>query len=651
MSELKKENSKVVPDIDILKYKGSPEKPDIKIFVSHRIDLNCETIDNPMFVDVRCGSIFDDRENVGILGDDTGDHISEKRMSYCELTVQYWAWKNVKADYYGLCHYRRYLNFSKYHYSKDEWGHVVEREKINSATMKLYGYDEVSMTKLIEKYDIVVADSFDVSKSPNKDSDIRSQWISVDCLDNEALEVMTSVIADLHPGYLESTKVILDGSTLNFCNLFVMKKSIFMEYSQWLFSILFEVEKKLDFSSYSVEGQRIIGHLGERLLGIYINHLQKQQKEISVKELQPIIFLDPVKVITHITPLELASEAKVIPLVLSSSDEFLPICYVAIHSILKNANPDVFFELVILSTTATQQNKEHFCRSLKEMNNANITFLDVTDNIKQWCLLPSAHISTETYYRFLIPDILKSYDKVLYLDSDIICLHDIEKLFEIDIGDNLVGAIYDPDLLGTLNQLNSSEIVYNIKELGMDDPYAYFQAGVLIMNTKEFRKLNQTSELLQMAGQHYRYVDQDILNKVCYGRVHFIDMGWNVMCDCQNYRVPVTIANAPASIHQAYHKARENPYIVHYAGCEKPWNMRGVDLEHYFWKYARETPFYEELLLRLMPTAPQSVFSGEPNIGVKGALKIYIRKKGEKLCPKGTRRRKIAKKLFGWMIK
>ena len=91
---------KPVPDIEALRYHGTPEKPDIKIFVSHRIDLDSETIDNPLYVPVRCGAVYDEREDVRMLGDDTGENISERRMSFCELTVQYWAWKNVKVDYY-----------------------------------------------------------------------------------------------------------------------------------------------------------------------------------------------------------------------------------------------------------------------------------------------------------------------------------------------------------------------------------------------------------------------------------------------------------------------------------------------------------------------------------------------------------------------
>ena len=63
-------------------------------------------VDNPLYVPVRCGAALDENDKGNaIMGDNTGDNISEKRISFCEYTVQYWAWKNYDADYYGLCHY------------------------------------------------------------------------------------------------------------------------------------------------------------------------------------------------------------------------------------------------------------------------------------------------------------------------------------------------------------------------------------------------------------------------------------------------------------------------------------------------------------------------------------------------------------------
>lgn len=82
---------KPVPDVKELKYHGTKDKPDIKIFVSHRIDQDSEIIDNSLYIPVRCGAVYDERENVDMLGDDTGENISDKRMSYCELIMQYWA--------------------------------------------------------------------------------------------------------------------------------------------------------------------------------------------------------------------------------------------------------------------------------------------------------------------------------------------------------------------------------------------------------------------------------------------------------------------------------------------------------------------------------------------------------------------------------
>ena len=87
----------------------------VKIFVSRRIDLDSFELNSNLYCQVECGSIYR-KKKVGsnqILKDCDGINISEKRQSLGELTVQYWAWKNFNLDYYGLCHYRRFLAFAK----------------------------------------------------------------------------------------------------------------------------------------------------------------------------------------------------------------------------------------------------------------------------------------------------------------------------------------------------------------------------------------------------------------------------------------------------------------------------------------------------------------------------------------------------------
>ena len=129
---------KPVPDVEELKYHGTPEKPDIKIFVSHRIDLDSETIDNPLYIPVRCGAVYDERENVTMLGDDTGDNISDRKFTYGNLTLQYWAWKNIKADYYGIGSYNQYLSFSENKYKESAEGLVIDPALRNSSIKNKY---------------------------------------------------------------------------------------------------------------------------------------------------------------------------------------------------------------------------------------------------------------------------------------------------------------------------------------------------------------------------------------------------------------------------------------------------------------------------------------------------------------------------------
>ena len=85
--------------------------PVIKLFVSsHEKDVAFP--DCPLIEPIQVGAALATEHFPGMIGDDTGDNISELNRSFCELTAQYWAWKNCDADYYGFMHYRRYFLFT-----------------------------------------------------------------------------------------------------------------------------------------------------------------------------------------------------------------------------------------------------------------------------------------------------------------------------------------------------------------------------------------------------------------------------------------------------------------------------------------------------------------------------------------------------------
>ena len=644
------DNNLSMLNYDNLKYHGNLEKPDIKIFVSHRIDMDTSTFNSSILIPVRCGAIYDERQNCCILGDNTGDNISEKRFSFCENTVLYWAWKNIKADYFGLFHYRRFLNFSHFQYPEDELAYVVD-EYINDDTARTYGLNDSTMQNLIQKYDIILPKYRDVTKLPGNSKSLWEQWNSASYLHDSDLKTLVDIIKRIYPEYYAAAVEYLNGKYAYYCSMFIMKNVFFQEYCNWLFPILFTAEKEIDVSNYTQEGQRLMGHFAERLLGIYITYLKKN-RNISICELQTVLFTKPklekLKLFPAFSKLE-----KTVPIVFSSSQLFIPICSVALSSVVENASCDRFYDIVIIESNISKKSKEIILRFFQKRKNISIRFINVYPIIKKYNLQPNNHISIETYYRFIIQEILPDYNKVLYLDSDIVCDSDVSNLFDIDISKFILGATYDPDMCGQLHLADSDMLRYLSRDVGLKDPFSYFQAGVLLLNLEEMRKTHTVKEWLEYCQTPYKYMDQDVLNKYCQGKVLYFDMSWNTLIDCNNYRVPVIISSATGEIYRNYLLARKNPKIIHFAGCQKPWNEVSVDFEEFFWKYARKSPFYEQIVFSLYSKNQDHAVSVSetPPIGVRGAMKIFIRKKAKKLFPRGTRRRKVLFALFGRWIR
>ena len=620
---------------------------DIKIFVSDRIDLDSASFDNSLLIPVRCGAVYDESNNNSKLGDDTGDNISSRRMTFCEFTVQYWAWKNVTADYYGLFHYRRFLNFSRYRFGEDSYGSVIA-DKIDAEASRIYGLEENIMRDLIERYDIILPESRNVSKFPRKYTSIRDHWNQAPDLHAKDFELMLQIIRRFCPEYYESAKDYVEGSTGYFCSMHIMKREFFFDYCQWLYPLMFQLEKELDIEFYSTEGRRTVGHLGERLLGIYIHHLKKKHPDVRIKELQSVLFEKPEKTIKKLKP-AFGRDLQPIPIVFAANNEFAPVCAVAIQSVIENANSEKYYDIIIIKSDISKENQSLICSLIQGRKNISIRFFDAFPLTKDYSLVANEHITTETYYRFLIQNILPDYDKVIYLDGDLVCNRDIAQLYETDIKNYMIAAVYDADMSGQLNMPNSTRLEYLIKEVKMKDPYSYFQAGVLMLNTKKMRETYSLEQWLFFASKHYDYCDQDVLNRYCQEQVYYLNMKWNVLIDCNHYRVPVVIKAAKGDINAQYQAARKDPYIIHYAGFQKPWKMRGVDFEYAFWKYARNTPYYEHHLI-IVITVSSALTNRYSPIGVKGTLKIYIRKKADKWCPKGTKRRMWLKKIFGRFI-
>lgn len=177
--------------------------------------------------------------------DNTGNNISGKNSSYCELTAQYWVWKNSieQSEDIGFVHYRRFFYRSTF---TDE---IVPSRQL--------GVD-------LEQYDVILPEPTYFTKT------VREQYVSLH--HKEDLEVIYAVLHSMYPEYEDAFNAVMDGYGLSCYNMFVMSSTKFDQYMAWLFSILLEAENQIDISNYDSYNQRIYGFLGERLLNIWVKH-------------------------------------------------------------------------------------------------------------------------------------------------------------------------------------------------------------------------------------------------------------------------------------------------------------------------------------------------------------------------------------------
>ncbi len=205
------------------------------------------------------------KADLGYTGDNIGDNISSKNANFCELTGLYWAWKNLQCEYIGLCHYRRY-------FAGKGSGESVEDKRQRILTRGDY-------EELLEEYDVVLP-----KKRNYYIETVRSQYEHAH--NKRDLHEVEKIICQMYPEYHESFNIVMSQTRLYILNMFVMRKALFDEYATWLFNILFELEKRIDISSYNQYEARVYGFLSERLFNVWLT--KKQLRTVDV----PVVFLE-----------------------------------------------------------------------------------------------------------------------------------------------------------------------------------------------------------------------------------------------------------------------------------------------------------------------------------------------------------------------
>ena len=234
----------------------------IKLFVATHKEY--EFPQEEMYVPIQVGCSLRDTD-FGYLKDNScKDNISDKNTSFCELTALYEIWKSEcysDLDYVGLSHYRRYFSGKTL---------LFKEKRI---------LDEAEAVSLLNRYDVIVPKKRNyyiesVSKHYTNAHNIKD------------LDAVKRIIEDKYPEYLEGYDVVMRGKTLHLFNMFVIKKTLFDSYMSWLFDILFELEKRIDTSTYDNYQARVFGFMSERLFNVWLEKQQLNVVELSVVNIE-----------------------------------------------------------------------------------------------------------------------------------------------------------------------------------------------------------------------------------------------------------------------------------------------------------------------------------------------------------------------------
>lgn len=203
------------------------------------------------------------------LKDNTGDNISNKNPYFCELTGIYWIWKNITdLDYVGIVHYRRYFSLykGKMKTEEEKFKHILNSKEAQD---------------LLKDTDIILP-----KKRRYYIENLYNHYAHTMYI--EPLDEVGKIIKENHKEYYQEFEKLHKRRSAHMFNMFIMDKKDFDNYCEFLFSTLFELEKKIDVTKYDKFHARFFGRVSELLLDVYINTNQIKYKEVNVIDMQKI---------------------------------------------------------------------------------------------------------------------------------------------------------------------------------------------------------------------------------------------------------------------------------------------------------------------------------------------------------------------------
>lgn len=226
------------------------DKKLVLLVAAHKVDN--QTRRGGVYLPIQVGKALHPELNLGFQSDNQGDNISERNASWCELTALYWGWKNLhEIKYLGLNHYRRYFK----NVNEDNIDHLMS------------GFDM-----------IVVKQSNPMLSNHERPSNLSTVTTYEDYF------LFADAFLTIHPEYKKEFIDYFYNSRASYpYQMFISTKERYDDYCEFMFPVLFEVEKNMRPHGYTRQ-KRSIGYMGEYFLGLYISCKHLKVRPIPIED-------------------------------------------------------------------------------------------------------------------------------------------------------------------------------------------------------------------------------------------------------------------------------------------------------------------------------------------------------------------------------
>lgn len=194
-------------------------------------------------------------------------------------------------------------------------------------------------------------------------------------------------------------------------------------------------------------------------------------------------------------------------------------------------------------------------------------------------------ISTGTYLRLALPELLPETDRILYMDADILVRESLRQLWETPMEGMALAAVKGAVNLSDKWEWNSRREYWHLLE---GERGNYINAGVTLLHLEEIRRRGLKNTWDALARQKLYYQDQDILNITCKGAIHYLPLKYNRLAYMPEEEYHRFVEEGLCT-QEEYRQAMESPVIIHYAG-DKPWKRYDTNLGSLWWEYVNSQP-------------------------------------------------------------